>query len=109
MADNSFSIDVTAIRERARQKMDKGPVTPAYGRDPEDAFFGRTEQVPVERAAGRVVAEMLTPYRPGIPVAVPGGRLNEPVVGYLRTGVAAGMVVPDALDPNLTSVRVLRE
>ncbi|HEY0694202.1 MAG TPA: hypothetical protein VGD71_34810 [Kribbella sp.] len=76
---------------------------------PRDAFFGRTEQVPVERAAGRVVAEMLTPYPPGIPVAVPGERLNEPVVDYLRTGVAAGMVVPDAVDPGLTSIRVLRE
>jgi hypothetical protein len=39
---------------------------------PRDAFFGRTEPVPAERAAGRAVAEMLTPYPPGIPVAVPG-------------------------------------
>lgn len=31
---NSFSIDVTAIRDRARQKMDQGPVTESYGRDP---------------------------------------------------------------------------
>jgi bacterioferritin len=38
MADNSFSIDVTAIRERARQKMDRGPVTPSYGHDPEQVI-----------------------------------------------------------------------
>jgi bacterioferritin len=35
MADHSFSLDVAAIRERARQKMDRGPVTHSYGRDPE--------------------------------------------------------------------------
>jgi bacterioferritin len=35
MADDSFSIDVTAIRERARQKMAQGPVTQSYGRNPE--------------------------------------------------------------------------
>lgn len=35
MADNSFSIDVTAIRDRARQKMDRGPVTETYGTDPD--------------------------------------------------------------------------
>jgi arginine decarboxylase len=52
---------------------------------------------------------MLTPYPPGIPVALPGERLNEPVVDYLRTGVAAGMVVPDAADPGLSSIRVLHE
>jgi bacterioferritin len=38
MADSSFSIDVTAIRDRARQKMESGPVTPAYGRDPKEVI-----------------------------------------------------------------------
>ncbi|MDX6390312.1 MAG: bacterioferritin [Streptosporangiaceae bacterium] len=33
MADSSFSADVSAIRERARQKMDQGPVTGSYGKD----------------------------------------------------------------------------
>jgi bacterioferritin len=31
---DSFSVDVTAIRDRARQKMAQGPVTESYGRDP---------------------------------------------------------------------------
>jgi arginine decarboxylase len=76
---------------------------------PRDAFFGRTEQVPIEQAAGRVVAEMLTPYPPGIPAALPGERLNDAVVNYMRTGVEAGMVIPDAADSTLKSVRVYRE
>jgi arginine decarboxylase len=74
---------------------------------PRDAFFGRTEQIPLNEAVGRVVAEMLTPYPPGIPAALPGERLNEPVIDYLRTGLQAGMVVPDAADPQLGSVRVV--
>ncbi|HEY2127918.1 MAG TPA: ferritin-like domain-containing protein [Streptosporangiaceae bacterium] len=36
MPASSFSVDVAAIRERARQKMDRGPVTEAYGKDPAD-------------------------------------------------------------------------
>jgi arginine/lysine/ornithine decarboxylase len=76
---------------------------------PRDAFFGPTEQVPMDQATGRIVAEMLTPYPPGIPAALPGERLTEPVLDYLRTGVAAGMVVPDAVDTDLISIRVLRE
>jgi bacterioferritin len=35
MTDNSFSVDVTAIRDRARQKMERGPVTDYYGADPD--------------------------------------------------------------------------
>ncbi|MFE5632624.1 aminotransferase class I/II-fold pyridoxal phosphate-dependent enzyme [Streptomyces sp. NPDC056470] len=76
---------------------------------PRDAFFGPTEQVPWEKAEGRIAAEMLTPYPPGIPAALPGERLNKAVLRYLRSGVDAGMLVPDAVDTAVTSVRVLRE
>ena len=76
---------------------------------PRAAFFGRIEQVPASAAVGRITAEMLTPYPPGIPAAVPGERLTEPVVAYLRTGVEAGMLIPDAVDPKLETVRVVAE
>ncbi len=74
---------------------------------PRDAFFGRTELVPWDEAAGRVVAEMLTPYPPGIPAAVPGERLGTEVLRYLRSGVEAGMVIPDAADPEVKNVKVV--
>ncbi|MGW7068932.1 aminotransferase class I/II-fold pyridoxal phosphate-dependent enzyme [Streptomyces sp. NPDC054855] len=76
---------------------------------PRDAYFGPTVDVPVAEAAGRVAAEMLTPYPPGIPAALPGERLTEPVLRYLRTGKAAGMNLPDAADPGIDTVRVVRE
>ncbi|MGW1510731.1 Orn/Lys/Arg family decarboxylase, partial [Streptomyces sp. NPDC002394] len=56
---------------------------------------------------GRIAAEMLTPYPPGIPAALPGERLTMDVLRHLRTGVEAGMVVPDAVDTGMTSIRVL--
>jgi arginine/lysine/ornithine decarboxylase len=73
---------------------------------PRDAFFGDVEQVPVERAVGRICAEMLTPYPPGIPAALPGELLDEAVVDYLRTGVGARMLIPDATDSSLGTIRV---
>ncbi|MDX2564507.1 ornithine decarboxylase [Streptomyces sp. TX20-6-3] len=76
---------------------------------PRDAFFGRAEQVPWEQAVGRVSAEMLTPYPPGIPAALPGERLDTGVLRYLREGVEAGMVVPDAADTEVKTVRVAVE
>ncbi|MDN0198995.1 aminotransferase class I/II-fold pyridoxal phosphate-dependent enzyme [Streptomyces sp. S.PNR 29] len=74
---------------------------------PRDAFFGPTEDVPVSRAAGRVAAEMITPYPPGIPAVLPGELLTEPVLRYLRTGLAAGMHLPDPSDPELDTIRVM--
>lgn len=74
---------------------------------PRDAFFGPTEMVPVDAAAGRIAAEQLTPYPPGIPVVVPGERLGPGVLDYLRTGHDRGMNIPDASDPELKQVRVV--
>ncbi|EPD64092.1 aminotransferase class I/II-fold pyridoxal phosphate-dependent enzyme [Streptomyces sp. HGB0020] len=73
---------------------------------PRDAFFGPTEDVPAEDAEGRVAAEMITPYPPGIPAVLPGERLTAPVLRYLRTGLDAGMHLPDPTDPTLATIRV---
>jgi lysine decarboxylase len=75
---------------------------------PRDAFFGPAEEVPVEEAAGRIAAEMITPYPPGIPAVLPGERLTEPVLRYLRSGLAAGMNLPDPADPSLERIRVAK-
>ncbi|MEU0539961.1 ornithine decarboxylase [Nocardia sp. NPDC005978] len=74
---------------------------------PRDAFFGPVETVPIDQAPGRVAAEQLTPYPPGIPAIVPGELINTAVIEYLRTGHAAGMNVPDPADPDLKTLRVV--
>jgi arginine decarboxylase len=57
--------------------------------------------VPVDEAVGRVAAEMVSPYPPGVPVLAPGERITQEVLDYLTTGVPAGMLIPDAADPEL--------
>jgi lysine decarboxylase len=74
---------------------------------PRDAFFGDVEAVPAEKASGRISAEQITPYPPGIPAVVPGERLNDAVIDYLRSGLEAGMNVPDASDTSLKTFRVV--
>jgi lysine decarboxylase len=73
---------------------------------PREAFFGQVEHVAVDKAAGRIAAEQITPYPPGIPAVVPGERLNQAVLDYLRSGLEAGMVLPDPADPSLDTIRV---
>ncbi|MGY1735907.1 aminotransferase class I/II-fold pyridoxal phosphate-dependent enzyme [Geodermatophilus sp. SYSU D00684] len=76
---------------------------------PRDAFFGRVGQVPIAEAAGRVVAELVSPYPPGVPVLAPGERVSQEALDYLTSGVEAGMLVPDAADPTMKSLRVVIE
>ena len=48
MAEGSFTTDITAIRKRARQKMEEGPVTASYGKDPDDVIAVLNEVVATE-------------------------------------------------------------
>jgi arginine/lysine/ornithine decarboxylase len=75
--------------------------------NPRDAYFAETEQV--TEPVGRIAAEMISPYPPGVPAVLPGERFNEAVVAYLRAGKAAGMTLPDVADPDVGTFRVVRE
>ncbi|NUS45362.1 MAG: ornithine decarboxylase [Mycobacteriaceae bacterium] len=74
---------------------------------PRDAFFARTVDVPAAESAGRIAAEQITPYPPGVPAIVPGERIDAAVIDYLRSGLAAGMALPDPADPTLDTIRVV--
>ncbi len=74
---------------------------------PREDFFGPREAVPAAKAAGRIAAEQVTPYPPGIPTLVSRERINQAVVDYLRSGLAAGMVIPDATDTMLDTFVVV--
>ncbi len=75
---------------------------------PRDSFFSHFEDVPAKEAVGRIAAEQITPYPPGIPVVVPGERIDQAVVDYLLTGLEAGMTLPDPSDPGLNTIRVMQ-
>jgi arginine/lysine/ornithine decarboxylase len=74
---------------------------------PREAFFARTESVKSKDAIGRVSAELVTPYPPGIPVVAPGEVHTDETVAYLEEFVAAGGFVEGAVDPSLDTFRVV--
>ena len=73
---------------------------------PREAFFAADVDVPLSQAAGRVAAEPITPYPPGIPLVMPGERLDPEVVSLLRSLRANGNPI-SASDPSLNHVKVV--
>jgi arginine decarboxylase len=55
---------------------------------PADAYaqmaHSRIDRVPIDDLEGRVTAILLTPYPPGIPLLIPGERVNATIVRYLK-------------------------
>jgi len=76
---------------------------------PRDAFLGRGEVVAVEEAVGRISCESVAGYPPGVPSLLPGERITEEVVAYLRELTAEGARLHGASDPLFRTVRVLVE
>jgi arginine decarboxylase len=74
---------------------------------PREAFFAGTETVPLRRASGRVSAELVTPYPPGIPAVAPGEVINEAMIDYFEAISAAGGFVEGAADQTLRTLRVV--
>jgi arginine decarboxylase len=55
---------------------------------PADAFammvHNKIEPVPIDELEGRVTSILLTPYPPGIPLLIPGERVNRTIIKYLQ-------------------------
>jgi arginine decarboxylase len=74
---------------------------------PRDAFFAQTDMVGPRDAVGRINADIVTPYPPGIPVLAPGEVITESIVGHLEHVVALGGFVEGATDQALDRLRVV--
>jgi arginine decarboxylase len=76
---------------------------------PRDAFFAQSEMVKFKDAVGRIAAELVTPYPPGIPAVAPGELYTDQNVSYLEAFVEAGGFVEGATDPTLQKLRVVAD
>ncbi|MEA2333141.1 MAG: arginine decarboxylase [Thermoleophilaceae bacterium] len=76
---------------------------------PRDAFLGPQEVVPVREAVGRVAAESLAAYPPGIPNVLPGERLTTETLDYIQQALDHGGSLRGASDRALRTLRVAVE
>ncbi|RGE21132.1 aminotransferase class I/II-fold pyridoxal phosphate-dependent enzyme [Leucobacter sp. wl10] len=76
----------------------------------DEAFFAPVEAVPYDRAPGRVSADSLAAYPPGVPNVLPGEILSEEVVSFLRrTAASPTGYVRGAVDAELRTFRVVAQ
>jgi arginine decarboxylase len=73
-----------------------------------EAYFAPSELVPVEEAVGRISAEALAAYPPGIPNLLPGETITADTLTFLtQTARSPFGHVRGANDPELTHVHVI--
>jgi len=75
---------------------------------PRTAFLSPQDKVPLEEAEGRIAAESLAAYPPGIPNVLPGELLTAETLEFIRESVAQGGKVRGAADRSLRTIRVVK-
>jgi lysine decarboxylase len=76
---------------------------------PRRAFLGDAESVAFDDAEGRIAAESLAAYPPGVPNVLPGERLTRETLDYIADSLAHGGQVRGASDRSLRTIRVVIE
>jgi len=76
---------------------------------PRDAFVAAQDVVDLDAAEGRIAAESLATYPPGIPNVLPGERLTSETLTFIRETLDHGGKVRGAVDRSLRTIRVVAE
>jgi arginine decarboxylase len=108
-----FVYDLTSVVERMERPGQTEEVTLPTGTfdnevvcPPREAFLGEADTIAVDDAVGRVSAESIAGYPPGIPVLLPGERITDEVIAYLRELQGAGARLHGASDPEFRTICV---
>lgn len=76
---------------------------------PWEAVYCEKEQLNTGKSAGRICGEMVIPYPPGIPVLMPGERITQESIEYLKLCNEHGIKLNGASDPKLDKICVLKK
>ena len=73
-----------------------------------DAYFAKTHMVKACDAIGRISADLIAPYPPGVAVIAPGEVLTPTIIEGLAATKAAGVRIAYATDETLATYRVVQ-
>lgn len=101
--EDETNVLIAALQELAttfKHRADKGvqvqveiPEIPVLALSPRDAFYSETEVIPFENAAGRIIADFVMVYPPGIPIFTPGEIITQENLDYIQKNLEAGLPV----------------
>jgi len=113
-ADFDFLADalIPILKKRQEQRRESATalswsVVPQRATSMRDAYFANTELVSADKAIGRISADLIAPYPPGVAVVAPGEILTAQIVEGLSASRAAGVRIAYATDATLAQYRVV--
>ncbi|WP_244834741.1 aminotransferase class I/II-fold pyridoxal phosphate-dependent enzyme [Clostridium sp. BJN0001] len=84
-------------------------IPPHVSLAPKKAFYSDKEMIELEKCRGRVCAEFVMCYPPGIPILAPGERITEKIIEYIEYAKKKGCFLTGTEDINVDNINVVKE
>ena len=75
---------------------------------PQTAFYAENVPLPIAETAGRIAAEFVMCYPPGIPILAPGERITKDILDYIAYAKEKGCSLTGCRDMNVESLMVVK-
>lgn len=85
------------------------PAIPEQELIPREAFYSETSKVPFSESLGKICAEMIMAYPPGIPIIIPGERISKEVINYIEELREQKTHLQGMEDPNLEYINIIED
>lgn len=104
--------DISVRESKDGKKLRKNPLISPWGvkrMTPREAWYSGASTVPLADAVGKICAEWIAVYPPGVPVLYPGEEITPELREYLTQVKRLGLPVQGPSDPRLETLLVLND
>ena len=85
------------------------PPVPEQALTPREAYFSETKEIEWGKAAGRIAAQPIAPYPPGIPIVYAGERISVEAWEYIESFRRDGRHIHGGVSGKLDTVKVIAD
>lgn len=83
-------------------------IQPVVAMSPQTAFYSEKETLPIEDTDGRICAEFVMCYPPGIPILAPGEQITQEIIDYILYAGEKGCSLQGTEDPEVKKLKVIK-
>ncbi|MDD4316183.1 MAG: aminotransferase class I/II-fold pyridoxal phosphate-dependent enzyme [Clostridia bacterium] len=91
-----------------RDMLESGYISPKVTVSPQTAFYAEKNSLPLAECAGKVCAEFVMCYPPGIPILAPGEGITTEIVDYIKYAKEKGCVITGPESMDISRLNVLK-
>ena len=83
-------------------------ITPIVKATPQEAFYADKEHLPIEKTVGRICAESVMCYPPGIPILAPGEMITQDILDYINLAKEKGCSMQGPESEDISELCVIK-